>query len=131
MFKRVVWFTAGAASGAAASVYGYVRLREARGRLAPDRVADTLVGTARTLGSGAKTVGGAVGTSVRDAWSEGRAAMADAESRITAELDARPPGPRRLGPGPHDRRLEALPRPREESSPPGEESSGGWWPRAQ
>jgi hypothetical protein len=102
MFKRVIWFTAGAASGAAASVYGYVRLREARGRLAPERVADTLVGTARTLGSGARTVGGTVGTSVREAVAEGRAAMADAESRIIAELDARPQPLRRFEPAPPD-----------------------------
>jgi hypothetical protein len=97
MFKRVVWFTAGAVSGAGVSVYGYVRLREARGRLAPDRVADTLVGTARTVGSGVRSVGGAarsaggaVGVSMREALSEGRTAMADAEARIVADLDARP-----------------------------------------
>ena len=98
MFKRVIWFGAGAASGAAATVYGYVRLREARGRLAPDRVADTLVGTARTVGGGAITAGGAVSESVRGAWSEGRAAMADAESRIAAELDAHPTTVRSLRP---------------------------------
>ena len=95
MFKRVVWFTAGAASGAAASVYGYVRLREARGRLAPDRVADTLVGTARTVGRGARTVGLVVGDNLRAAVADGRGAMADAEDRITAELDGRPRPARR------------------------------------
>jgi hypothetical protein len=97
MFKRVVWFTVGAATGAGASVYGYVRLREASGRLAPDRVADTFVGTARTLGDGARSVGLAVGDSVREAVGQGRAAMVDAEARITAELDARPRAIRRLG----------------------------------
>jgi hypothetical protein len=97
MFKRVVWFSVGAVTGASASVYGYVLLREARGRLAPDRVADTLVGIARSVGSGVRSVGGAtrsaggtVGTSVREALSEGREAMADAEARIAADLDARP-----------------------------------------
>ena len=97
MFKRVMWFTVGTATGAGVTVYGYVRLREARGRLSADRVADTLVGTARTLGSGTRSVGSAVGESVRQALSEGRAAMFDAEARITAELDARPAGVRRLG----------------------------------
>ena len=97
MFKRVVWFTIGAATGAGASVYGYVRLREESGRLAPDRLAGTLVGTARTVGGGARSVGVAVGDSVREAVVQGRAAMLDAEARITAELDARPAGVRRLG----------------------------------
>jgi hypothetical protein len=90
MFKRVVWFSVGAVTGASASVYGYVLLREARGRLAPDRVADTLVGTARSVGGAARSAGGTVGTSVREALSEGREAMADAEARIAADLDARP-----------------------------------------
>ena len=90
MFKRVVWFSVGAVTGAGASVYGYVRLREARGRLAPDQVADTLVGTARTVGSGVRSVGGTVGTSMREALAEGREAMADAEARIVADLDTRP-----------------------------------------
>src|SRR3954449_5330472 len=109
MFKRVIWFSAGAATGAAAgagaAVYGYVRLREARGRLAPDRVADTLVGGARSVGGAAVAVGGAarsaggvVSTSVREAFSEGRSAMADAEARIVADLDARAPVARSLPP---------------------------------
>ncbi len=95
MFKRTIWFTVGAASGAGASVYAYVRLREERGRLAPDRVADTLVGTVRTVGRGARTVGLAVGDNVRAAVADGRLAMADAEDRITAELEGRPRPARR------------------------------------
>ena len=95
MFKRTIWFTVGAASGAGASVYAYVRLREERGRLAPDRVADTLVGTARTVGRGARTVGLVVGDNLRAAVADGRGAMAEAEDRITAELDGRPRPARR------------------------------------
>ncbi|MEI7591787.1 MAG: hypothetical protein WCK41_01050 [Actinomycetes bacterium] len=99
MFKRTIWFAVGAASGAGASVYSYVRLREVRGKLAPDRVADTLVDTARSLGEGARTATSAIGKSVRSAMWEGRAAMIDAELRIEAELDSRPSGMRRLGGG--------------------------------
>ena len=128
MFKRVIWFSAGAASGAAASVYGYVRLREARGRLAPDRVADTLVGTARTLGSGARVVGGTVGTSVREAVAEGRAAMADAETRIIAELDARPQPLWHPEPDPDP---TATDRPRRADRPRAIESAEGRRRRAQ
>jgi len=95
MFKRTIWFTVGAASGAGASVYAYVRMREERGRLAPDRVADTLVGTARTVGRGARTVGLVVGDNVRAAMADGRSAMEEAEVRITAELDGRPRPARR------------------------------------
>ncbi|MGZ4728096.1 MAG: hypothetical protein ACXWB2_10300 [Acidimicrobiales bacterium] len=95
MFKRTIWFTVGAASGAGASVYAYVRLREERGRLAPDRVADTLVGTARTVGRGARTVGLVVGDNVRAAVADGRSAMTEVEARITAEIEGRPRPARR------------------------------------
>ncbi len=96
MFKRTVWFTAGlvggAVTGAGATAYGFVRWREARGALAPDRVADTLVSHGPH--------GGLVGTpwssrpaarraNVRDAVTEGRLAMAEAELRIIEELDRR------------------------------------------
>jgi hypothetical protein len=95
MFKRTIWFTVGAASGAGASVYAYVRLREERGRLSPDRVADTLVGTARVVGRGARTVGSAVGDNVRAAVAEGRDAMAEANDRIIADIERRPRPARR------------------------------------
>jgi hypothetical protein len=95
MFKRTIWFTVGAASGAGASVYAYVRLREERGRLAPDRVADTLVGTARTMGRGARTVGLTVGDNVRAAVADGREAMAEANDRIVADIERRPRPARR------------------------------------
>jgi hypothetical protein len=94
MFKRTVWFTVGAVTGAVtgagASVYAYVRLREERGRLAPDRVADSLVDSARTVGRGARAVGSAVGGNVRAAVAEGREAMAEANDRIVADIERRP-----------------------------------------
>ncbi|MEZ5141887.1 MAG: hypothetical protein R2726_05125 [Acidimicrobiales bacterium] len=76
--KRVFWFVAGAASGAAGAMYAYVRVRDARGALAADRVADTVVDTAR-----------AVTGSVRDAVVAGRDAMREAEARIQSDLDRR------------------------------------------
>jgi len=100
MFKRTRWFTIGAMTGAVAGagsmMYGYVRLREAQGRLAPDRVAGSVVGAARTVGHGAwragGTVAGSVRVAVRDAVAEGREAMADAEQRIVDDLDTRRAG---------------------------------------
>lgn len=100
MFKRTVWFTVGAVggvvTGTAATTYGFVRLREARGTLAPDRVAVTVVSTARSVGSSARAVGRStrqVGASARasviGAVAEGRLAMAEAELRIIEDLDAR------------------------------------------
>src|SRR5215831_15397042 len=97
MFKRTRWFTMGVATGvvvgAGGTMYGFVRFREAQGRLAPDRVAGTVVGAARTVGHGAWRAGGTVAGSmrlaVRDAVAEGREAMADAEQRITDDLDRR------------------------------------------
>jgi hypothetical protein len=78
--KRVFWFSAGAATGFTGAVYAYARVREVKGRFAADRVADTvadsIVGTARTVRS-----------TVRDAVAEGRDAMAEAERRITSDLD--------------------------------------------
>ncbi|MFN8037910.1 MAG: hypothetical protein U0Q07_01750 [Acidimicrobiales bacterium] len=76
--KRLFWFAAGVATGAVGAAYGYVRVREARGAVSPDRVADTVVGAARTVGGG-----------VRDAVVAGREAMHEAEARIQADLDRR------------------------------------------
>jgi len=78
--KRVFWFATGAVSGFAGAVYAYARVREVRGRFAADRVADTVadavVGTARS-----------VRATVREAVAEGREAMAEAERRISADLE--------------------------------------------
>ncbi len=76
--KRVFWFAAGTATGLVASVWSYSRVREVRGRYEADQVADTLVAMGRL-----------VGTSVREAVNEGRAAMADAERRIGDDLDSK------------------------------------------
>ena len=104
MFKRTRWFTVGVVTGVGTAAYGFVRLRESQSRLAPDRVAETVVGAARTVGNGARRAGGAaagsVRTSLREAVAEGREAMADAEQRITADLD-RPPPRRFSGLGDH------------------------------
>ena len=97
MLRRTRWFTIGAVTGvvtgAGGAMYGFVRLREVQGRLAPDRVAGTVVGAARSVGkvgvrAGVKA-GGTVRAAVRDAVAEGRTAMADAEARITDDLDRR------------------------------------------
>jgi hypothetical protein len=78
--KRVFWFTAGTVAGFGGTIYAYARVREARGRFAADRLADTVsesvVGTARVMQA-----------TVRDAVVEGRAAMEEAERRIRADLD--------------------------------------------
>ena len=101
MLRRTRWFTIGAVTGvvtgAGGAMYGFVRLREVQGRLAPDRVAGTVVGAARSVGkvgvrAGVKAgvkAGGTVRAAVRDAVAEGRTAMADAEARITDDLDRR------------------------------------------
>jgi len=104
MFKRTVWFTVGmvggAATGAGATAYALVRWREAQGALAPDRVAATLVSTARssartarssarTVTSSTRSARAAARANVRDALSEGRMAMAEAEATIIQELDRR------------------------------------------
>ena len=98
MLKRVRWFTVGVVAGAGTTMYSYVRWRESRSRLAPDRVSETVVGAARVVGHQARVTGGraratgeAMSSALRDALAEGRDAMAEAEARITAELDR--PGP--------------------------------------
>lgn len=74
--KRVFWFAAGVATGALGAAWGYVRVREARGALTADGIADTVVDTARVVTG-----------SVRDAVVAGREAMHEAEARIQADLD--------------------------------------------
>jgi hypothetical protein len=78
MFKRLTWFTLGTIAGAVGAAYGYVRVRELRGRVAADGIAETIVDATRSVAS-----------AVRDAVAEGREAMAEAEAKIKADLDAR------------------------------------------
>jgi hypothetical protein len=104
MFKRTVWFTVGlvggAATGAGATAYAMVRWREVQGALAPERVAATVVSTARSsarsvtssarsVTSTTRSARAAARANVRDALSEGRMAMVEAEARIIDELDRR------------------------------------------
>jgi len=76
--KRLIWFSAGAVVGAAGTVYGYVRAREAA-KVEPDQVADALVGAARRATTG-----------VRDLVADTGNAIRDAESEIRDGLDRRP-----------------------------------------
>ncbi len=92
MFKRVRWFTVGVVAGAGTTMYSYVRWRESRSRLAPDRLSETVVGAARVVGRQARVTGGSMSSALHEALAEGRDAMAEAEARIAAELDR--PGPR-------------------------------------
>lgn len=82
---RTIWFAAGVVSGAAGTVYGYARFREARGRFAADRLADTVSETALRS---ARNLRG----TVLQAFDEGRDAMGEAEARIAADLDRRSVG---------------------------------------
>ncbi len=78
---RTLWFVTGVVTGAAGTIYGYGRYREARGRFAADRLADTV--SERALRS-ARTLRG----TVLEALDEGRDAMDEAHARIVADLDA-------------------------------------------
>jgi hypothetical protein len=81
--KRIFWFTAGAVTGFGGALYGYARVREAKGRLAADRLADTLsdtvVGTARSVRG-----------TVREALQEGRETMEQTQDRLERDLRPRP-----------------------------------------
>lgn len=76
MFKRTIWFSIGFVTGAGTAAYVYSMVREARGKVVADGMADTITDVARR-----------VGTSVTEAFAEGRDAMRDAEARIAADLD--------------------------------------------
>jgi len=100
MLRRARWFAVGVVAGAGTTMYSYVRWRESRSRLAPDQLSETVVGAARVVGrrvratgASARATGDSLSTAVRDAVAEGRSAMAEAETRITADLDRPRPGP--------------------------------------
>ena len=78
--KRVAWFSLGVVTGAAGTVYGYVRAREAA-RVRPDEVADALVGAARSVGGG-----------VRDLVDDARVASREAEDELRGSLARRRQG---------------------------------------
>jgi hypothetical protein len=87
MFKRVRWFGVGVVAGAGTTMYGYVRWRESRGRLTPDKVSESVVGAARVVGRRARTGSQAAVGAMREAVAEGREAMVEAEERIIADLE--------------------------------------------
>ncbi len=80
MFRRLFWLVVGAAFGFGVSFWLMRAVREAAAKYTPAGVTDTLGGAIRQLG-----------TDLREAVAEGRAAMAETEERIRAEVE----GPRR------------------------------------
>ena len=88
--RRVVWFGLGAVTGAAGTVYGYVRAREAA-RVRPDEVADALVGAARAVGGGLRELVDDSREAIREAEDELRGSLAArraAEGRVAAPATA-------------------------------------------
>lgn len=73
MFKRIIWFSAGAAAGVAGLRGAERRIAERRARLAPDALANSAVDVANR--SAAR---------VREALRDGRSEM----QRVTSELEA-------------------------------------------
>lgn len=78
MFKRVVWMGTGVAVGASSALWAKRKVVRTVERYLPDEVA-------RRAGASARTVG----RTVRDAASEGRAAMRHREAELRAEVEAR------------------------------------------
>jgi|GEM_PF-1294038 len=78
MIKRLMWFTSGAAAGAGAVVLLGKRIRRRVASLTPVKVAERGLQRARDLGE-----------SVREAVSEGAAAMRLREQELRARLDGR------------------------------------------
>ena len=77
MFKRVFWLIIGAGFGFGVSFWMTRFVRQTMERYTPERVSSDLAGAIRGLGQ-----------DLRAAVSEGREAMAEAEERIRAELNA-------------------------------------------
>jgi hypothetical protein len=80
MFKRVIWFGAGLAAGASGTVYAQ---RKVRAQLDKARPAHLVV----VAGDATRRMG----TAVRDAVSEGRAAARAREDELRTRLDPPPP----------------------------------------
>lgn len=81
MFKRVVWFGVGAATGLGSSVWVQRRVKRAAARYVPENVQREVSARARRLGA-----------DVRDAAAEGRAAMRQHEAFLRAEAASRAGG---------------------------------------
>lgn len=82
MFKRVRWVGMGLAAGAGGTVWAQYRLRRRVERYLPAQVRADVAARVR-----------AAGTDLRDAFQEGRAAMADREAQLRAQLHLAPPAP--------------------------------------
>ena len=78
MIKRLTWWAAGAAMGAAGSVYAQRKVKKKVAQLSPPLIAGTAVGVA-------KEVVGDVKSALRD----GRAAMRDRETELRDHLAQR------------------------------------------
>jgi len=83
MFKRATWFATGAAVGLGSSIWVQRRVRQAARHYTPDAVQQRATDAVRR-----------VGPTVRDAVSEGRAAMHAREAEMRADVAARVNPPR-------------------------------------
>ena len=79
MFKRVVWFGAGVATGAAGSVWATRKVRAQLDRARPSQIA-----------AGAADAAGRMGEVVRAAVAEGRRVAADREVELRSRYDVTP-----------------------------------------
>ena len=77
MFKRLFWLVVGAAFGFGMSFWLMRAVRDATSRYTPAGMTDTVTGALRQLG-----------TDLREAVAEGRAAMHETEDRIRSEIDS-------------------------------------------
>lgn len=78
MFKRLFWLMVGAGFGFGVSFWLMRFFRDTVARYAPQRLSSDLAGAVRQLG-----------TDVRAAVAEGRAAMREREAELRAQLDGR------------------------------------------
>ena len=90
--RRLVWFSVGVATGAAGTVYGYVRAREAT-RVRADDVAEAVVAAARSVGSGVVALVEDSRHAIREAEEELRASMEQRRSAVRSAPVALVPGP--------------------------------------
>ncbi len=76
MFRRLFWLIMGAGFGFGVSFWMMRFVRETAARYTPERVSADLTGAIKGLG-----------TDIRAAVADGRAAMAEREAELRAELD--------------------------------------------
>jgi hypothetical protein len=90
VFKRVIWIGTGAAVGASSAFWVKRKLQRTVEHYLPDQVAQRAGASARNLGR-----------TVRDAATEGRAAMRQREAELRAERDVHTLGSRAMGEAAH------------------------------